>query len=93
MDLLQKIFNYIFAKVINLLDISTNSLDELESVATFSANVHNFLAWARTLLPINVIGILLGLTGMYYACRFVWALIRLIRSSISNVNIFSQFFK
>jgi hypothetical protein len=93
MYLIKKIFEFILTRVTNSLGLSSNTFDDLANTVSIANNINNLIAWSQLLLPITVIAIMLVLTGIYYAVRFVWVIIRLIRSLVSNINIFSGFFK
>jgi hypothetical protein len=91
MSFLTKIFDYLFSYFITGFDVS--NIADLETLLTVGSDVLVVFSWVKLFIPVQVIGILLGLTTMYYVVRFVWALIKIVRSVIIGNNSFVSLFK
>ena len=87
MEILNLIFGVFFKVVIAVvagspaqassLDI-TERLDKAADFLKGAEKVKNIFAWANALVPIDLILLLLGITGVYYLVRYAFSVIRFI---------------
>jgi hypothetical protein len=84
MDFLTNVFDSILSSLLSGFDLK--NISELETFLQFSGDVVIIFEWVKLFLPLEVIGTLFALTAIYYVTRFVWAIIKIIKSAISGNN-------
>lgn len=87
MEILNLIFGGIFKVIVSVLQgaaLEDGGIDfyaKMENIKAFfvgAEKVKNIFAWANALVPIDLILLLLGITGVYYLVRYAFSVIRFI---------------
>lgn len=87
MEILNLIFGGIFKVIVSVLQgaaLEDGGIDfdaKMESIKAFfvgAEKVKNIFAWANAIVPIDLIMLLLTITGVYYLVRYAFSVIRFI---------------
>jgi hypothetical protein len=90
MDFFNRVFDYFLSHVLGG-GIPTN-WEEVVSLLEFTGAISDIISWARVFAPVTTISILMGLTFAYYGIRFVWAMVKLLKSVIGSNNTLTNLF-